>query len=97
VQYGDGTPSTSGHGFSPRGVGTEAPGPTDDDIVDAEVIEPDGDGLVVLRESATSNAKKAKALTAARRAAERKGIVLPLSFDEIREPVLVAAALEAIG
>lgn len=69
----------------------------DDDIVDAEVVEDDGDALVLLRETATSAAKKSKALTAARRSAERKGIVLPLSFDEIREPALVAVALEAIG
>lgn len=70
----------------------------DDEPVDAELVdEPDGDGLVLLRETATSAAKKSKALRAARASAERKGIVLPLDFDEIREPVLVAAALEALA
>lgn len=79
---------------------TTGPGPTssDDDIVDAELVDVfDADALVLLREAATSKAKQAKALVAARRCAERKGIVLPLDFDEIREPVLVAAALEAIA
>lgn len=96
-------PALSAGQLEPDGIdGRDHIGPDaalpDDDIVDAELVDEEpGDALVVLRERATSAAKKGKALRAARVKAEQKGVVLPLNFDEIREPVLVAAALEAIG
>jgi hypothetical protein len=84
------------HAADPIGT-APSHGDADDEVVDAELVEDGTDALVVLRESATSGAKKSKALRAARDRAEAKGLVLPIEFDEIREPVLVAAALEAIG
>lgn len=73
-----------------------SPGTPDDEVVDAELVDDDTDALVLLRETATTGPKRSKALRAARGAAEAKGLVLPVEFDEIREPVLVAAALEAV-
>jgi hypothetical protein len=97
VQQDPGTPGDSALPLAAACDGTEAPGSADDEIIDAEIVEPIADDAVALLLAvADTGPKKSKALKAARLWAEHKGVVLPGSFDEITDPFLADAALKAL-
>lgn len=77
------------------GRGDLAASPSDDDIIDAELVgEVDDRSLADVLPQGTT---KAKALLAARKVAERQGLPVPSSIEECTGYVFVAAVLDELG
>jgi hypothetical protein len=75
-------PGPDGGYFDPQGVGPKPDSVSDDDVIEAEIVEETYEGL--------SNSDKARWLRLARQLAQAMGEPIPTTFDSITEPVLAA-------